>query len=184
MVHLTKAFILTTILFAPALAAPLQFSQDEINLMVREPGFFSFVKKSVGGIVKGVSSAIKRAAPVINTVRGVVRQVAPIAAMVPGPIGAVGMVASAVARRDVEEALYARAFQDELDARGYNIQLDTREPEGLEARDLSEALEVRDNIYTLRARAFIDSIEMEARSELSGDLEARQFAEPSIDELD
>lgn len=184
MVHLTKAFIFTTILVAPALAAPLQFSQDEIDLMVREPGLFGFIKKNVGGIVRGVSSAVRKAAPVINTVRSVVRKAAPFAAMIPGPIGAVATVAGAIARRDVEEALYARAFQDELDARGYDIQLDIREPEGLEARDLSQALEVRDNIYTLTARAFIDSIEVEARGEPSGDLEARQFAEPSINELD
>jgi hypothetical protein len=34
------------------------------------------------------------------------------------------------------------------------------------------------------ARQFIDTMEMEARRELSDELEARQLAEPSLDQLD
>jgi hypothetical protein len=184
MVHLTKAFIITTIVFAPSLAAPLQFGQDDVELMVRDPSFFGSIGRNVGRIVRGVRNVVRKAAPIVNQVRSVVRKVAPIAAMVPGPIGAVGAVASAIARRDLEETLYTRALQDELDSRGYDIQLDVRDVDGLEARDLSEALEGRDNFYTLAAREFIDSVEVEARRELSDDLEARQLAEPSLDELD
>jgi len=189
MVHLTKAFIITTIVFAPALAAPLQIGQTDIHLIARDPSFFGSIGKAVrsinvGRIVNGVKSAVKRAAPIFNQVRSVVKKVAPIAAMIPGPIGAVGTVASVIARRDLEEALYTRALQDELDARGYDIQLEIRDVEGLEARDLSSVLETRDNVFTLAAREYIDSIEMEARRELSDDLEARQLAELSFDDLD
>jgi hypothetical protein len=189
MVHLTKAFIITTIVFAPALAAPLQVGQTDIRLLARDPSWFGSINKAihsvnVGRIVNGVKSAVKRAAPIFNKVRGVVKKVAPIAAMVPGPIGVAGTIASAIARRDLAEALYTRALQGELDARGYDIQLDIRDVEGLEARDLSDVLEVRDNVFTLAAREYIDSIEMEARRELSDDLVARQPAELSFDELD
>jgi hypothetical protein len=177
MVHLTKAFVITTIAIAPVFAVPIQLGQDDLQLlMARDPNFFKSMGRSFGKAFNGVKSVIKKAAPVINNIRGVVKKVAPLAAMIPGPVGAIGMVASAVARRDLEEALYGRAVQDELDARGYDVQLDLREVEGLEARDLSEALEDRDNIYTLTAREFVDAIEMKARSELSDELEARQLA--------
>jgi len=72
-------------------------------------------------------------------------------------------VASRIIRRDAESELYTRAIQDELDARGYDIELDLREVEGLEARDISSALSARDNIYAIRARAFVDEMETETR---------------------
>jgi len=188
MVHLGKAFIVAAIVAAPAFAAPLQFGQDDIDLMARDHNIFgSFTKAirsvNVGKIMNGVQSAYKKVAPVLNKVRSVVKTVAPVAAMIPGPIGAIGAVASVVARRDLDEALYTRAAQDELDARGYDIQLHIREIEGLDARDLSNVLQARDNVYTLAAREFIDSIEAEARRELADDLEDRQLTE-SLDELD
>jgi hypothetical protein len=189
MVHLKKAFIVAAIVAVPAFAAPLQFGQNDIDLIARDPNFFGSIGKAirsvnVGKIVKGVSSAYKKVAPVLNKVRSVVKTVAPVAAMIPGPIGAVGAVASAIARRDLDEALYTRAAQDELDARGYDIQLQFREIEGLDARDLSNVLQVRsNNVYTLAAREFIDSIEMMARRELADDLEDRELTE-SLDELD
>jgi hypothetical protein len=170
MVHLTKSLIIASILIAPSFAAPLHFSQDEIDLIARDPSFF-------GKLVRKVT-------PIVNKVRSVVRKVAPVAAMIPGPIGAVGAVASAVARRELEDSLYTRAIQDELNARGYDLQIGVREVEGLESRDYSEALDARDNIYSLVARQFIDTMEMEARRELSDELEARQLAEPSLDQLD
>ena len=155
MVHFTKAFIIATLAVAPALAAPLHFDQDDIELMTREPW--------------SLRGAIRKA-------RNVVRGVAKVASFVPGPIGIAAGVASRIVRREIEDDLYTRAVQDELDARGYDIQLDLREVDDLEARDISDTLSARDNVYTLRARAFIDSIEMEARSELSDDLEARETA--------
>jgi hypothetical protein len=167
MVHLTKAFVITTIAIAPIFAVPIQLGQDDVQtLLARDPNFFGSIGRSVGKVFNGVKSAVRKAAPVLNNIRGLVKKVAPFAAMVPGPVGAIGAVASAVARRDLEEALYGRAVQDELNARGYDIQLDLREVDGLEARDLSEALEDRDNIYTLTARDFVDAIEMKARREL------------------
>ena len=181
MVHLKKAFIVAAIVAAPAFAAPLQFGQNDIDLIARDPNFFGSIGKAirsvnVGKIVKGVSSAYKKVAPVLNKVRSVVKTVAPVAAMIPGPIGAVGAVASAIARRDLDEALYTRAAQDELDARGYDIQLQFREIEGLDARDLSNVLQARgNNVYTLAAREFIDSIEMMAQRELADDLEDREL---------
>lgn len=217
MVHLTKSFIISAIAIAPTLAVPLQFTQDEIDLMARDPSFFgklrSIVRKVAPvaamipgpiGAVGSVASAVTRREledtlstraveddidlmardpSFFGKLRSVVRKVAPVAAMIPGPIGAVGRVASAISRRELEDALYTRAVQDELNARGYDIKLGIREVEGLEARDLSEALEARDNIYTLAARQFIDTMEMEARRELSDELKTRQLA-PSLDELD
>jgi hypothetical protein len=160
MVHLTKAFIIASVVIAPAFAAPIQ--ADEAELVAREP-FRGLIRRlrrvNVGRIVNGV--------------RNVVRKVAPIASFIPGPIGIAAGVASRFVRRDLEDELYTRAIQDELDARGYDIELDLREFEGLEARDFDEALSARDNIYTLGARAFVDSIEAEAR-----DLNS------AIDELD
>jgi len=184
MVHLTKAFVITTIAIAPIFAVPIQLGQDNELLLARDPNFFSDIGRSVGKAFNGVKSAVRKAAPVLNNIRGVIKKAAPFAAMVPGPVGVIGLAASAVARRDLEEALYGRAVEDELNARGYDIQLDLREVEGLEARDHSEALEARDNIYKLFAREFVDAIEMEARSELSDDLEIRQLAELAFDELD
>jgi hypothetical protein len=163
MVHFTKVFIIATLAVAPALAAPLHFDQDDVDLMTREP--FS----------------LRRA---FNRVRNVVRRVSNVARFVPGPIGMAAGVASRIVRREVEDDLYTRAVQDELDARGYDIQLDLREVDDVEARDISDTLSARDNAYTLRARAFVDSIEMEARSELSDDLNAREYAESPLDELD
>jgi len=188
MVHLGKALIVVSIVAAPAFAAPLQFGQDDIDLMARDPNIFGSISRAirrvnVGKIANGIKSVYRKVAPVIDKVRSVVKTVAPVAAMIPGPIGAVGTIASAVARRDLDEALYTRATQDELDARGYDIQLHMREIEGLDARDLSNILEARDNVYTLAAREYIDSIEMEARRELTDDLEERQLTE-SLDELD
>jgi hypothetical protein len=169
MVQLTKAFIIATILAAPAFAAPLQFGQDEAELMAREP--FGFLRKAlrkfnVGKIVRGIG------------------KVAKVASFIPGPIGIAAGVASRIIRRDLQDELYTRAVQDELDARGYDIQLELREVEGLEARDISDALRSRDNIYALSARAFIDSIELEARSGLSDDLTARDLVDLPFDELD
>lgn len=217
MVHLTKSFIISAIAIAPTLAAPLQFTQDEIDLMARDPSFFGKLRSVVRkvapvaamipgpiGAVGAIASAVTRREledalstraveddidlmardpSFFRKLRSVVRKVAPVAAMLPGPIGAVGRAASAISRRDLEDALYTRAVQDELNARGYDIKLGIREVEGLEARDLSEALEARDNIYTLAARQFVDTMEMEARRELSDELKTRQLA-PSLDELD
>jgi len=163
MVHFTKVFIIATLTVAPALAAPLHFDQDDVDLMTREPW-------SLRGAFRKVT--------------GVVRSVSKVASFVPGPIGIAAGVASRIVRREVEDDLYTRAVQDELDARGYEIQLDLREVDDVEARDISDTLSARDNIYTLRARAFVDSIEMEARSELSDDLEAREPTELPFDELD
>jgi hypothetical protein len=171
MVHITKALIIASIAIAPAFAAPIQLGQDDVELIAREP--FGFLRKAlrhvnVGKIVRGV--------------RNVVRKVAPIASMIPGPIGIAAGVASRFVRRDLEDELYTRAVQDELNARGYDIDLELREIEGLEARDLTDALQSRDNIYTISARAFVDSIELEARNELTDGLEARELE--SFDELD
>jgi len=183
MVHLTKAFVIATIAIAPVFAAPIELGQDDLQVLLARDPFFKAFGRRIGAVARGFQSAVRKAAPTLNKIRGVVKQVAPIAAMIPGPVGVVGAVASAVARRDLEEALYGRAVQDELDARGYDIQLDLREYEDFEARDLSEALEARDNIYTLTAREFVDAIEREARRELSNEVEAREFT-GSFDELD
>jgi hypothetical protein len=168
MVHITKVFIITTIALVPAFAAPVQLGQDEVELVAREP--FRFIRNAlrrvnVGKIVRGV--------------RNVVRRVAPLASMIPGPIGMAAGVASRLVGRDLEDELYTRAVQQELDARGYDIQLELREFDGIEARDISDALNARDNIYTISARAYVDSIEMEARD--TADVEARDL---SYDELD
>jgi hypothetical protein len=162
MVHFTKAFIIATLAVAPVLAAPLHFDQDDVELMTREPW---------------LRNAMRRA-------RSVVRGVSSVARFIPGPIGVAAGVAHRIVRREVEDDLYTRAVQDELDARGYDIQLNLREVDDVEARDISDALSARDNVYTLRARAFVDSIEMEARSELSDNLKARESTESSLDELD
>jgi hypothetical protein len=156
MVHFTKAFIISTIAIAPIFAAPLQFGQDDVELMTREPWKFNLRKitRGIGRVAKGIG------------------KVARVASFVPGPIGMAAGIASRIIRRDLEEEVFTRAVQDELDARGYDIQLDLREVDDLEARDISDALSTRDNIYTISARALIDSIEMDARS---GDLEARDF---------
>lgn len=117
MVRLTKAFIIICMAIAPAFAAPIQF--DDVELMARDPSFWGSIRndfKRVGRVVKSV-----------------VKKVAPFASMVPGPIGIAGSVASAVIRRDVEEALFIRAVQDELNARDYGNQLETREIEDLDA---------------------------------------------------
>jgi hypothetical protein len=154
MVHITKTFIIVSIALAPALAAPIQLGQDEVELMAREP--FGFLRKALRRINVG---------KIINGVRNVVRRVAPIASMIPGPIGIAAGIAGRIVRRDLEDELYTRAVQDELIARGYDIDLELREIEGIEARDISDALSARDNIYTISARAYIDSIELEARSD-------------------
>jgi hypothetical protein len=158
MVHFTKAFIISALAIAPVFAAPLQFGQDDVELMTREPWKINFRK-----LARGIG------------------KVAKVASFVPGPIGIAAGIASRIVRRDLEEEVFTRAVQDELDARGYDIQLDLREVDDLEARDISDALSTRDNIYTLSARALIDSIEMDARS---GTLEARDFENLSFDELD
>jgi hypothetical protein len=146
MVHLAK-FIIATIAIVPALAAPLQFGQEEVELSTRDPWSLRRTLRRVNlrRVVRGIGS------------------VARVARFIPGPIGIAAGVASRIIRRDAESELYTRAVQDELDARGYDIELDLREVEGLEARDIDSALGARDNIYTLRAREFIDEMEAEAR---------------------
>jgi len=147
MVHFTKSFIIATIAIVPVLAAPLQLGQDDVELSTRDPW------------------SIRRALRKVNfrrIARGI-RSVAKVASFIPGPVGIAAGVASRIIRRDVESELFTRAVQDELDARGYDIELDLREVEGLEARDISSALGARDNIYTLRARAFIDEMEADSR---------------------
>jgi hypothetical protein len=163
MVFLSKSFIaatIATIAIAPALAAPLQVGQDDVELSARDPW------------MRGIRRTLRRV-NLRRITRGI-GAVARVARFIPGPIGMAAGVASRIIRRDAESELYTRAVQDELDARGYDIELDLREVEGLEARDISSALSARDNIYAIRARAFVD--EMEA--------EARDLGESPYDELD
>jgi hypothetical protein len=174
MVHLNKAFIISTLTILPCLAAPVPFDQEDVELVTREP-LLRAVKHAASKTYNRVTNS-----PTFQKFSNVAR---PVAAAVGnhlayqgGKRGLLGSVASGL--------LSGRAVQDELDARGYDIQLDLRQLDGLDARDISEALEARDDVYTLSARDFIDYIESEARRELSDDFEARQLAEGSSDELD
>jgi len=168
MVHFIKAaIVIASIAILPSLAVPIQPGQAEADLMAREPWRFSFKKafRSIGHVLK---------------------KAAPIAKFLPGPAGAIASVASSIIRRDiddVDEVLYSRALEDELQTRGYDVEIDVRDVEGLEARDISDALSARDNIYSIVAREIVDSMETQARRELSDELQARGL-DVYFDELD